>query len=259
MSDKRPFPLHTGVAEVVAVEQLSPRMRRVRFASERFGAGFGVEQPGEVITLGWPPVDAGGPAPPQSGFGGKWKWVLKSSVGTEHWRNFTVRAHHPAAAAIDVDLFAHGDVGRFSSWADTAKAGDRLAFAGPRIDWSPSPDAAWTLLVADETGLPALQAAVEVLPAGHRAFAVVEVAGPEEERPVGSRADVTWTWAHRGDAPPGTTTRLRDAVLALSLSHGDGQVWGGAESTAMRDIRRALQGRPEPPSMAMRGYWKRKG
>ena len=50
---RRPFPLHAGLAEVVAIADLTPSMRRFTLRADAF-AGFGVEQPGEIVTLGWP-------------------------------------------------------------------------------------------------------------------------------------------------------------------------------------------------------------
>jgi len=48
----RPFPLHTGIAEVTARTEVTPTMARFTLTHPTF-ADFGVEQPGEIITLGW--------------------------------------------------------------------------------------------------------------------------------------------------------------------------------------------------------------
>lgn len=253
---KRPYPLHQGIAEVVAVTDVTPAMRRVRFHDPAFDGGFGVEQPGEVLTLGWPGEDGELELP---GSGAKrLGWIVKTTIGRVHWRNFTVRAHDPAARTVDVDFFLHGEAGRAATWALDVAVGDRLGFAGPRVHWPAAETAGWSLLVADETGLPAVLAIAETLPAGHRAIAVVEIPGPEEEQAVDTAADVDWRWLHRGDRPPGTTTALRDTVAGLVFPDGPGQVWGGAESRALRDVRRDLKARaPDLPAKLL-GYWKRK-
>src|SRR5215218_7001125 len=52
----RPFPLCTGIATVVRRRALTPRMARFTLQAPAF-AELGVEQPGEILTLGW--CDAG--------------------------------------------------------------------------------------------------------------------------------------------------------------------------------------------------------
>ena len=76
--------------------------------------------------------------------------------------------------------------------------------------------------VADETGLPALLAILEALPAGHRATALVEVGDDAERQPVESAADVELHWLSRGGRAPGTTTVLVDALRDLALPAGAG-------------------------------------
>jgi NADPH-dependent ferric siderophore reductase len=48
----RPFPLHTGIAEVTAIAAITPSMARFTLSHPAF-ADFGVEEPGEIVTLGW--------------------------------------------------------------------------------------------------------------------------------------------------------------------------------------------------------------
>ena len=136
--------------------------------------------------------------------------------------------------------------------------GHELGFAGPRVHWEPDPDADWGLLVADETGLPALLAILESLPAGMRAVAIAEVGDDAERRQVDIAADAEIHWVTRGGRPPGTTTALMDALRGLGLPAERGQAWGGGEALAMRDVRRHLAA--EHPSvagsMSILGYWK---
>jgi NADPH-dependent ferric siderophore reductase len=255
MSERRPFPLHTGVAEVVAVTDVTPAMRRVTLEDPLFGPSLGVEQAGELLTLGWA-NDGAQLVPPAGG----WRyvpWALKAR-GKQHWRNFTIRTHRPGANAVDVDFFLHGEAGPASRWALRAKVGDQLGFAGPRVHWEPAPEAEWVLLVADETGLPALLAILESLAPGRRTIAVAEVAGAQERQQPEVTAGVEWHWLHRGDRPPGTTTLLRAAVAGLELPAAPGQAWGGGESRAMRELRRDLSERRSDLKLHMLGYWKLK-
>ena len=97
----------------------------------------------------------------------------------------------PEHAEIDVDFFLHGDLGRAAAWGERAQPGDTVGFAGPRLHWKGVDGFDWSLLVADETGLPALLAILETLPAGHRAIAI---AGAEEPQDIETRADVDLRW-----------------------------------------------------------------
>jgi NADPH-dependent ferric siderophore reductase len=243
----RPFPLRTGMAEVLRLEPLGSRMTRFVLGGEAL-AGLPLEQPGEIVTLLWP-------APgrdlvlPEAG------WRFPPGVAAaQHARNYTVRAWDAAAGELSVDFVLHGDHGRAARWAAGARPGDRIGFAGPRVHWQPAGDAAWSLLVADETGLPALAAIAETLPPGHRALALVEVGDAGEEQPVDCAAELDLRWLHRDGAAPGTTTLLADAVRALDLPAGRGRAWGAGEALAMRDVRRHLRETLEDVDVL--GYWK---
>ena len=142
-----------------------------------------------------------------------------------------------------MDFFLHAEPGRAAAWAERARVGDPVAFAGRRTHWVPEPGARWTLLVADETGLPALLAIADTLE--HRCVAVAEVGGPQERQ----RSGCELHWVGRG--------ALRRGVRELALPDGPGQAWGGGEARTMRDVRRHLQAHRPDLAMRLLGYWKR--
>lgn len=246
----RAFPLHTGIATVVTRRPVTEAMLCLTLNAPAF-ANFGVEQPGEVITLGWP-LDSERLVLPAEG------WRFPGGRREQHWRNFTVRRHDPAEATVDIDFFRHGAAGRGSEWAADAAVGDRVGFAGPRAHWQPDCEPGWWLLVGDETALPALLAILESAPAGLPVIAVAEIHDDGERQAVDSAADVHLHWATRHERLPGTTTVLRDTLRRLDLPQQPGQAWGGGEALAMRDIRDHL--RAAYPLLAastdIRGYWK---
>src|SRR5690606_8574372 len=123
---ERPFPLHAGIATVAAAAMATPAMRRLTLAAPAFAAP-GVEQPGEIITLGWS-ENGEELRLPEAG------WRFRRGP-EQHWRNFTVRDHDPGAGTLDVELFLHGDGGRAAAWGLQAAVGDRVGFAGPRTHW----------------------------------------------------------------------------------------------------------------------------
>ena len=218
----RPFPMLTGMATVARRAAITPRMARFTLAAPAF-AELGVEEPGEIFTLGW--------------------------------CDFTIRAYRPEAAEIDVDFFLRGDVGRASAWATYAQPGQTVGYAGPRLHFRRDRAADWTLLAADETGLPALLAIAESLPAGHPVVAVAEIHEDGERQPVAAAADVDLRWASRAGREPGTTTALADALAALPVADGPVQVWGGGAAIAMRAVREHVRGLDVVATDVI-GYWK---
>jgi NADPH-dependent ferric siderophore reductase len=244
----RPFPLRTGIATVTTRRLVTPRMARFTLTAPAF-ADLGVEEPGEIITLGWCEQGEELVLPEQG-------WRFRRGR-EQHWRNFTVRAYRPARAEIDVDFFLHGDLGHASAWALRATPGDRVGYAGPRIHFAHDPAADWTLLVADETGLPALLAIAESLPGGHPVLALAEIHDDGERQPVDCAAALDLGWVSRDGRPAGTTTVLADALRAAALPAGAAQAWGGGEALAMRAVRDVLRAAGIPrAAMQVLGYWK---
>jgi NADPH-dependent ferric siderophore reductase len=247
---RRPFPLHAGVAEVVGVAAPTPGTIRVTLAAPAF-ADLGVTQPGEILTLGWAAHGETLVLPKRG-------WRFPPGTREQHWRNYTVRHYDPARAQLDVDFALHEDPGEATRWATVAAPGDRVGYAGPRMHWGAELDADWSLLVADDTALPALLAIVESLPTGHPVIAVAEVADHRERQDVDTDADLALHWVTRDGRRPGTTSLLVDAVRALELPPGLGRAWGGGESLAMRDVRTHLRGACGMPAGAVHlmGYWR---
>jgi NADPH-dependent ferric siderophore reductase len=243
VSERRPFPLRTGFATVRRLEMVSPRMKRITLTAPEFGADFGVEEPGEILTLGW--ADPGEELVlPELG------WRFPKGKREQHWRNYTVRAHRPRHLEVDVDFFLHGDIGRASAWAERVQPGEVVGFAGPRTHWEHNGSADWSLLVADETGLPALMAILETLPQGHRVLALAEVADDDEHQAVKTKAEAEVHWLT-------TRGRLAATIRELELPWGRAHVWGGGESEAMREVRNELRGRRPAHRMQVLGYWLR--
>ena len=234
----RPFPLHTGIAEVTARTEVTPTMARFTLTHPTF-ADFGVEQAGEIITLGW--CDEG-----EELVMPLLRWRFPPGTAEQHWRNYTVRAYRPERAELDVDFYLHGDLGIAAAWGERAQPGDSVGFAGPRLHWKGVNGFDWSLVAADETGVPALLAILETLPAGHRAIAI---AGAEDPQEIETQADVDLRWMPAAD--------IVDAVRELELPDGPGAVWGGGHSPAMTKIRRHVRAQRTFTRGAVQvlGYW----
>jgi NADPH-dependent ferric siderophore reductase len=248
------FPRRTGVATLAARRALSPRMIRVTLRSETFGSQWPIEQPGEILTLLFPPP--GEPIVlPLAG------WTFPPGAQEQEWRNYTVRRHDPTTCEIDVDVVLHEPRGPACAGAQSMAIGGDVGFAGPRVDYAPRDDAAWLLLCGDETALPAIAAILEASPTADRVLAVIEVPGADDEQALAAPAGTEVRWIHRGGAAAGTTAQLPDALRRLELPDGPGQAWGAAESTVARTIREVLRDERGLPRrhVSAKGYWLRAG
>ncbi|HEX6656730.1 MAG TPA: siderophore-interacting protein, partial [Ilumatobacter sp.] len=120
------------------------------------------------------------------------------------------------------------------------------------------PGTDWYLLVADDTGLPAVAAIIEALPAGTPVRMVAEVDAEEDRQPLPAADEVEVRWCFRRGRPAGTTTMLVDAVREMSWPAGAAYAWGGAESrciTAVRMHVRVERGLSRE-AVSMTGYWR---
>jgi NADPH-dependent ferric siderophore reductase len=254
-AEARPFPLHAGVAEVVSVSRITPRMARIVLGGAAV-AGFPDDQPGEILTLVWAADGHDAPVLPLPDAG----WRFPPGAPEQHARNYTIRHYDRNAPAVTIDVVLHGDHGRASRWALGVRPGDTIGVAGPRTHFVADDGADYTLLAGDETALPSIAATLERLPSDHPAVAFIEVGDAAEQQDLqpacGDAARIVWV--HRDGAPAGRSTRLLDAIKAYTLPPGTPKVWCAGESLAVRGLREHLRGErglPIGPLQAI-GYWK---
>ena len=172
---------------------------------------------------------------------------------------YTLRRWRPDVAELDIWMVLH-DGGQACAWAVDVEPGRPAALWGPRTAWAPPADTERYVLVADDTGLPAVEVILEALPPGPSVEAIIEVDGPDHERDLPTNDGVVVTWLHRNGAEPGTTSLLVDAVTALPPSSDATYVWGGAESRAMTAVRRKVRGEwgLARHQVSLVGYWRHK-
>src|ERR1700734_1664170 len=111
-------------------------------------------------------------------------------------RDFTPRRYDPAANTLAIDFAIH-DAGPATRWAEQAKPGQTLSIGGPRGSFIIPNTHDWPLLVADETGLPAIGRRLAELPAGTRVVVLGEVDSASDQFAFETAANATVTWAHR--------------------------------------------------------------
>lgn len=175
-------------------------------------------------------------------------------------RTYTVRSLDHDAGELVIDFVHHGDAGLAGPWAAAARPGDRIRLVGPGGAYTPDPDADWHLLVGDEAALPAVAAALERIPSGRPAVAILQVDAAGEELPLPGVADLHVRWLYRSDGagdPDGT--QLLDAVRDLTFPPGRVHAFVHGEAIAVRELRRHLtrERGVTRDDLSVSGYWRR--
>jgi NADPH-dependent ferric siderophore reductase len=173
-------------------------------------------------------------------------------------RDFTPRHYDRASNTLEIDFAIH-DAGPATHWAAEAKPGQTLAVGGPRGSFVIPTAYDWHLLIADETGLPAISRRLAELPAGTKVVVLCEVDGPGDELKLESKADATVTWVHRNGAAAGSVETLSKALASLNVPAGDYYAWVACESLVAKELRRQLIANhgANPKWMRAAGYWRR--
>ncbi|WP_370205822.1 siderophore-interacting protein [Pararhodobacter marinus] len=216
---------------VDTVTRLTPHMLRIVFTGEDL-ADFTSLAPDDHVKLLLP---GGGDAP--------------------EMREYTPRSFDPARRELVVDFALH-DAGPATAWALEAQPGDTLMVGGPRGSAVVAPVFDWWMLIADETGLPAMGRWVEELPEGAQAITLGAVPGPEDQQSWITPARHQAHWVHRPVAQAAEAVPLLDAAQALSLPEGRGFIWIAAEAKVARALRDHFESRGHPRhQMKAAGYW----
>lgn len=192
---------------------------------------------------------------------------VRDVVPQDAWpvlRTYTVRWVDQQAEEIAIDFVVHGTdsaggEGYAGPWAMRAKVSDVMHVRGPSGAYAPDPAADWHLFVGDEAAIPAIGAALERLDSGATAVVFIEVADETEQQFFATTADLDLHWLHRGDAEPGSTELLDEAVRAFDWLPGRVQVFLHGESSLLKSVRPyVLNDRGVPRAdVSVSGYWRR--
>src|SRR4051812_44563019 len=172
---------------------------------------------------------------------------------------YTLRAWRPDVGEVDMLFVLHEPSGPASAWAARAQPGDPVALWGPREAFAPPADARRFVLVADETGLPAVAAILDSLDASARVDVLAECDDPAEHQPPPDHPGTTVHWVPRAGRPAGTAPELLlDEVRRLDLDPAGGYIWGGGESRVMTAVRKHVRGHLGWPRerVSLVAYWR---
>lgn len=248
-SRPRPAP---RLVQVVRVEQVSPRMRRIVLGGEALEA-FVTAAPDDHIKLFIPASGQERPSLPTAEDG---RFVEADNAARWTVRDYTPRRFNPDTRELTVEFVLHGS-GPASEWAAQAAPGQWIGVAGPKRSRPPPDDRDGLLLVGDETALPAIGRYLEELTPGVSAFVLVEVADAREERYMPTAANARIAWLHRNGVSAGASLLLEQALGALALPSLNIHAWLAGEIETIRRLRRHLveAGLPRERIRAS-GYWR---
>lgn len=173
-------------------------------------------------------------------------------------RDYTPRSFDAEKGELAIDFATHHD-GPASNWAKSAKVGDKAWIAGPRGSFTVPFTYDWHLLIADDTGLPALARRLEEMPAGTPVVALIEVETEADRLELVTRADASIVWITQRPDNGTDQDALTSALRQLELPKGDFFSWVACESKTAKAVRALLveEFGANPKWTRASGYWRR--
>jgi NADPH-dependent ferric siderophore reductase len=225
-------------ARVLRTTPLTPHLTRITLGGPELAGFVGVGHD-QCVRVFFPQPGQDEPVIPKEG---DWYQAYQAIPEDRRpvLRNYTVRRFDPAALELDVDFVLHGDGGPASAWALRAAPGDLLGVCHDVASPRPPADTERLLLVADETGLPALSVILEELPAGRSARVYIEVGGPEDEIELATGPGVEITWLHRDGVPAGRSDVMVRTLRAAEPAVEGVYAWVAGEAGMAKEVRRYL-------------------
>lgn len=249
----RPRPSRpTRSAAVLRKEWISPAMVRIVLGGEDLAALLPLTFTDHYVKLLFAPpgADYAWPFDPE---------LIRRERPSAEWpvtRTYTIRSLDAATGEMAIDFVVHGDSGLAGPWAANAEPGDLVGFFGPGGAYAPDPDAVSHLLVGDEAALPAVAAALDVLPEDAAADVYLEVADADHEVPLRRTSRTRLTWVHRGARPYGSA--LAAAVRDDWQPDPQTQAFVHGNAELVKDLRRFLfvDHRLDRRRVSISGYWR---
>lgn len=277
---------HVVMAEVVNTKRITPNMVRVTLGGDEL-ARFTPAGYDQWFRLFLPRAGQDMLRLPKRTSGLWYAEYLTTPKARRPWvRNYTVRAARPDLNEIDVDFVLHdgpdegtgeaaehgpehaaehgpghaAEHGPGAGFAQTAEPGLRVGILDQGISYDAGHEHDWTLLVADESGLPAVAGICESLPEGARGIAVVEVPTAGDRQDVRAPSGVELRWVVRSDAHavPGQAALAELRGLDLAGLGTEMYAFTIGESSLATGARRHLVNERGVPKTQVDfvGYWR---
>jgi NADPH-dependent ferric siderophore reductase len=211
-----------NVGAIEDVEQVTPRMRRVRMSGTAIkGLGW---RPGQQVRLHVNDILAAR------------TWL--SGAVRDVLRTYSIWDCDPAAGTLDLVMLDHGGDAPGAVWTRRASAGQEVVFSKPQGDFVVREGAPYHLFAGEETASVAFGAMLRALPADAWVWGAVEAATDEDHLDLPRSADLTRVT--RDGAPAAGSELLVEAVRALVLPDEPGVAYLAGEARTVQAIRAHL-------------------
>jgi NADPH-dependent ferric siderophore reductase len=256
--DARKYDAH-ALLEVVRREQVSPHMVRVTVAGDDLAQfpDHGFDQWFRIFLPRPAGDDALGRLPQKVDVLGTLKYMRMPEGTRPVMRCYTVRELRRDARELDIDFVVHGDEGVAAPWARDAVAGDRLAIIDQGTGYDLREGIEHHLLVADDTGLPAVLGILRSLPRHHRGSVYIEIPDAADAQPHDAPEGVEVNWVVR-EPGAGAGATVLAAVQAAPLPQQPFTAYLVGEQALPTTLRRWLAHEHHVPKdrIAFVGYWR---
>jgi len=256
--DAKKYDAH-ALLEVVRREHVSPHMVRVTVAGEDLAdyPDHGFDQWFRMFLPRPAEEGALGRLPHKVDLLGYWKYMRMPEGARPVMRCYTVRELRRHERQLDIDFVVHGDEGVAAPWAREAEPGDRLAIIDQGTGYDLRDGIENHLLVADDTGLPAVLGILRSLPRHHRGVAYIEIpdAADAQSHEAPDGLEVRWIVREPG-AKAGSTVLA--AVQAAPVPDPPFTAYLVGEQALPTTLRRWLVHEHHVPKdrIAFVGYWR---
>lgn len=239
------------VASVIKSERLTPKMVRITLQSDDFDSFVSLAYDDHCKLFFPAPGVSDFPVPTRGENG----LIFPDGLRPES-RDYTPRFYDNEQKTLTLDFVLHGD-GPASSWAESAKLGDKIGVGGPRGSFVVRGKFDWYVLVGDETALPAIGRRLEELPRDAKVIALIEVADAEEVQTIEAPANADIKWVSREGGEPGDPSLLLAAAQTIELPEGNGYVFIAGESAMSKAVRAYFvdERGHNPDWIKAAGYW----
>jgi len=184
------------------------------------------------------------------------RYLRMPAATRPHLRNYTVRDFRPDVLELDIDFAVHGDDGVATRWATRTQPGDTVAILDQGCGFDLDPDIDFHLLVADETGLPAVAGILRDLPRDAVGAAFIEIVHADDAQDTGAPEGFSVRWLVRDPAARPGSVAL-EAVTAWGLPTTELSAYVVGEQALPTGARRSLVARGvAKKAITFSGYWR---
>lgn len=193
------------------------------------------------------------------------QYLLMSKDSRPLVRNYTVRAFRPSGEGqygehpeIDIDFVAHGDDSPASRWANNVQPGTPIGLFDEGLMYQLPEHATWSLIVGDESALPAVAGILRDAPRDLRGAAYIEIPHADDVQELEAPEGVRVHWLPRADPHDEVGKLALDTVRAAEIPSSGVYAFVAGEQKLASGLRRFLANDRGVPKadITFTGYWR---